>query len=192
MKNINWKKALPLLVLIAMIVLGAIYIPALIDQNQEKVTIETVSTLHKIIDVSELSTSECVYNGVVKVADENKPERIAYYISYEAKIKAGIDLEKVEINMDSENKVITITLPEIRINDIVVDETTFDYIFNNNRKDELGQTATSLKLCKEDVVNEIEDISVIYDLARQNAVNIVKGLVSPFVESLRGYSLEIK
>ena len=192
MKSINWKKTLPVLALLAVIILGAIFIPEMIKKNQKEVNINTVSTLHKIIDVNELSTSECVYNGVVKVTDENNPEKIDYYISYEAKVKAGIDIDKVDITMDSENKVITITLPEIKINDIVVDETTFDYIFNNNRKDELGQTAVSLKLCKEDVVNEIENIDVVYDLARQNAVNIVKGLVSPFVESLRGYSLEIK
>ncbi|MBQ1447942.1 MAG: DUF4230 domain-containing protein [Erysipelotrichaceae bacterium] len=192
MKSINWKKTLPVLALLAVIILGAIFIPEMIKKNQKEVNINTVSTLHKIIDVNELSTSECVYNGVVKVTDENNPEKIDYYISYEAKVKAGIDIDKVDITMDSENKVITITLPEIKINDIVVDETTFDYIFNNNRKDELGQTAVSLKLCKEDVVNEIENIDVVYDLARQNAVNIVKGLVSPFVESLRGYSLQIK
>ena len=192
MKSINWKKTLPVLALLAVIILGAIFIPEMIKKNQKEVNINTVSTLHKIIDVNELSTSECVYNGVVKVTDENNPEKIDYYISYEAKVKAGIDIDKVDITMDSENKVITITLPEIKINDIVVDETTFDYIFNNNRKDELGQTAVSLKLCKEDVVNEIENIDVVYELARQNAVNIVKGLVSPFVESLRGYSLEIK
>ena len=192
MKSINWKKTLPVLALLAVIILGAIFIPEMIKKNQKEVNINTVSTLHKIIDVNELSTSECVYNGVVKVTDENNPEKIDYYISYEAKVKAGIDIDKVDITMDSENKVITITLPEIKINDIIVDETTFDYIFNNNRKDELGQTAVSLKLCKEDVVNEIENIDVVYELARQNAVNIVKGLVSPFVESLRGYSLQIK
>jgi hypothetical protein len=192
MKSINWKKTLPVLALLAVIILGAIFIPEMIKKSQKEVNINTVSTLHKIIDVNELSTSECVYNGVVKVTDENNPEKIDYYISYEAKVKAGIDIDKVDITMDSENKVITITLPEIKINDIVVDETTFDYIFNNNRKDELGQTAVSLKLCKEDVVNEIENIDVVYELARQNAVNIVKGLVSPFVESLRGYSLQIK
>ncbi len=192
MKSINWKRTLPVLALLAVIILGAIFIPEMIKKNQKEVNINTVSTLHKIIDVNELSTSECVYNGVVKVTDENNPEKIDYYISYEAKVKAGIDIDKVDITMDSENKVITITLPEIKINDIVVDEATFDYIFNNNRKDELGQTAVSLKLCKEDVVNEIENIDVVYELARQNAINIVKGLVSPFVESLRGYSLEIK
>ncbi|MBR2809345.1 MAG: DUF4230 domain-containing protein, partial [Erysipelotrichaceae bacterium] len=100
MKSINWKKTLPVLALLAVIILGAIFIPEMIKKNQKEVNINTVSTLHKIIDVNELSTSECVYNGVVKVTNENNPEKIDYYISYEAKVKAGIDIDKVDITMD--------------------------------------------------------------------------------------------
>ena len=68
--------------------------------KEEKPEIITQSTLEKIINVSELSTYEAVYNGVAKVMNEKKPENVDYYVSYEAKVKAGIDFEKVDIAVD--------------------------------------------------------------------------------------------
>ena len=54
------------------------------------------STLEDIINVSDLSTFEAVYNGIAKVTDEDNPEKVNYYVSYDAKVKAGIDFEKVD------------------------------------------------------------------------------------------------
>ena len=42
------------------------------------------STLEDIINVSDLSTFEAVYNGIAKVTDEDNPEKVNYYVSYDA------------------------------------------------------------------------------------------------------------
>ena len=60
-------------------------------------TITTESSLERIINLSKLSTFEAIYNGVAEVHDANDPGSIDYYVSYEAKVKAGFDFEKISI-----------------------------------------------------------------------------------------------
>ena len=91
------------------------------------------STLEDIINVSDLSTFEAVYNGIAKVTDEDNPEKVNYYVSYDAKVKAGIDFEKVDITVNTDEKIITVMLPEIKITDVNVDITSLDYIFENEK-----------------------------------------------------------
>lgn len=150
------------------------------------------STLEKIINVSDLSTYEAVYNGIAKVTDEEKSEKVNYYVSYEAKVKAGIDFEKVDIAVDNENKMITVKLPEIKITDVTVDITSLDYIFENKRANTSTVSEEAYKKCIEDVTNESNTEQAIYQLAEQNAQNIVKALITPFIEQLDDeYQLQI-
>ena len=82
-------------VLIVLCVLGIVLISGK-KNKEDKTEIVTKSTLEKIINVSELSTYEAVYNGVAKVMNDKKTEKIDYHVYYEARVKAGIDFENVE------------------------------------------------------------------------------------------------
>lgn len=150
------------------------------------------STLEKIINVSDLSTFEAVYNGIAKVVNEENQEKVDYYVSYDAKVKAGIDFEKVEITIDDENKVISIKLPKIKLTDINVDITSLDYIFENDKANTPTVAEQAYKKCIEDVTNESSSENAIYELAEQNAKNIIEALVRPFIEQLDAeYQLQI-
>jgi hypothetical protein len=150
------------------------------------------STLEKVINVSDLSTFEAIYNGVASVANEEKPENIDYYVSYEAKVKAGIDFEKVNLEVNEDEKRITVTLPEVKITDVNVDIASLDYIFMNKRANTETVSAQAYKKCIEDVTNESNSTTAIYELAKQNARNIVEALIKPFVEQLDSkYELKI-
>lgn len=152
----------------------------------------TKSTLEKIINVSDLSTFQAVYNGIAKVMNETNPEKVDYYVSYEAKVKAGIDFEKVDIAVEHEKKIITVKLPEIEIKDVDVDITTLDYIFENEKANTSTVSQEAYKKCIEDATNESNDTKAIYELAEQNAKNIVEALIKPFVEQLdEEYELQI-
>ena len=153
----------------------------------------TKTTLEKIIDVSELSTFEATYNGIAKVMNEEKPENVDYYVYYEAKVKAGIDFEKVTVNVDNEQKVVTVTLPEVQINDVNVDIGSLEYIFENKKADTSTISEIAYKKCIEDVTEESKNTEAIYTLAQQNAKNVIEALVKPFIEQLdEEYTLEIK
>ena len=87
------------LVIAAVVILVAIAAVAVLLQTsgreEPQPQVFNKSTLERIINVSELSTFTAVYNGIARVANEKKPEKIDYYVSYEATVNAGIDFQKV-------------------------------------------------------------------------------------------------
>lgn len=181
--------------MIAVVIVIAIVCSSLVAKNffkKSEPEIINKNTLEKIINVNDLSTFEAVYNGIAKVANEKNPEKIDYYVSYNAKVKAGIDFEKVEITVDNEKKVIAVKLPEIKITDVNVDITSLDYIFENNKANTSTVSEQAYKKCIEDVKNESSNENAIYELAEQNAHNIIEALISPFVGQLDAeYQLQI-
>lgn len=158
----------------------------------KKAQIITTATLEQIIDVDELSTYEALYNGICTVMNEKKKEKADYHVYYEAKVKAGIDFEKVEISIDQDTKNIKVDIPEIKITSADVDITSLDFIFENNKANDATVSEEAYRKCKEDVKQESSKDEAIYRLAEQNAENIIKALINPFVSQLDSeYTLEI-
>lgn len=153
----------------------------------------TKSTLEKIVHISDLSTFESVYNGIAKVMNEKKPDKVDYYVSYEAKVKAGFDVERVELEVDDAKKVISVTIPEIKITGIDVDIASLDYIFMNDKANESTVSEQAYKKCIEDVENESSSENAIYTLAGKNAKDVITALINPFIEQLDDdYELTVK
>ena len=138
-KKVNRKKTAVVAVIVAVILILGVSSLVLLSKSTKKSepSIITTSTLEKILNVSDLSTFEAIYNGVAKVVSPDDPQKIDYYVSYDATVKAGIDFEHVEISVDDETKIISVKLPEIKITDITVDIESMDYIFIN---DNTGKT----------------------------------------------------
>lgn len=152
----------------------------------------TNSTLESMLNISELSTFEAIYNGIAAVPNPNKPEKIDYHVSYEAHVKAGIDFDKIVHSFDSENKQLIISLPPVSITNIIVDIGSLDFIFENNRANTSTVSEQAYKACIEDVTRESVNQKAIYTLAAQNAENIVQALIRPFMTQLDStYSLVI-
>ena len=185
-KQLSKKMQLIILVIAAVLVVGiAVFaITQLSSSKETEPEVITVSTLERIINVSELSTFTAVYNGIAEVMNEKKPEDIDYYVSYEARVDAGIDFEKIGITVDSEAKVIQVTVPEVYITDINVDIASLDFIFINDKANTSTVTQAAFKACENDVKNESEQQDAIFDLAKQNAINILTALVKPIVEQM--------
>ncbi len=175
--------------LAVVIVLFALFQVGGTKDHEAEVTV--VSTLERIINVSDLSTFTAVYNGIAEVPNERNPDKVDYYVSYEARVEAGIDFSAVEISM--ENGVITVDIPNVKINDIIVDISSLDFIFFNNKANQSTVTQQAFKACEEDARTESESQEAILELAQQNASNIVTALVKPMIDQLgEGYSLVVE
>lgn len=170
-----------LVLVIVVLVMAFIVIPTARNSKKQAQVI-TVSTLQEIIDVSELSTFTAVYNGIAQVMNQDNPESVDYYVSYEAKVNAGIDFEQVEIDLDEEAKTIRITMPPVELTDVNVDISSLDFIFYNQKLNTSTVTETAYKACEADVEKESQEQQAIYDLAEQNAKNILTALVKPIVD----------
>lgn len=144
--------------------------------------IVTATTLEKIISTSELSTYTAVYNGIAEVYNPNNPEQLDYYVSYCARVNAGIDFCQVKVEINEESKNIYIHVPEVYITDVNVDITSMDFMFYNSKANTSTVTEAAYKACEADVTVESERQGAIRDLARQNAINILTALTKPIVE----------
>lgn len=183
-------------VLLALIVLvvAALIVILIVSVGSKESTPEVISksTLEKIIKVSDLSTFEAVYNGIAKVSSEDNPEEVDYYVSYDAKVKAGVDFNKVDIDIDKDKKMIYVKIPEIKITDVNVDIASLDYIFINDSANTSTVSAEAYEKCIEDVTNESNGENAVFELAEQNAHNIIEALINPFVEQFdEEYKLQI-
>lgn len=160
------------------------------NSNKSKKEIVSVSSLEKIVNVSELSTFSAVYNGVAKVYNSENSDEIDYYVSYNAKIKAGIDFDKVSISIkDNEDKKsntknVTITIPKVHITKVEVDIASLDFIFINSSANKSSVSEQAYKACVDDATNESKEQKAIYTLAEQNAKSVVKALVEPILSQL--------
>lgn len=190
-KGLTFKFILFLIMIIAAMTTYLIY--DFKKQNKkEEPEIITKTNLEKVLNVSDLSTFEAIYNGIAAVAGEEKPENIDYYVYYEAKVKAGIDFKQIKVDVNEKAKLITVTLPEVKITDVDVDIASLDYIFINNKSNTQTVSAKAYKKCIEDVTDESNSTSEIYESAKLNARNMVEALIKPFTEQLdSSYKLEI-
>lgn len=176
--------------ILAVFLLRMLAVPKMFDKLKPEPEVITVSTLEKIINVSELSTFTAVYNGIAQVMNEKKTD---YYVSYEARVNAGIDFEKIDITVDSKAKIITIDLPEVHITDITVDIASLDFIFCNKKANTSSVSQEAFKACEADVQRESEQQTAIFELAQQNAKNVLTALINPIVEQMdSGYALMIE
>lgn len=123
---------------------------------------------------------------------KRKPDQVDYYVAYEAKVNAGFDFKKVAIALDEDQKRITLTIPKIEKAAVTVDIRTLDYIFQNNKSETNTVSAQAYKACIADATKESEKEPAIKALAEQNAKNIMKALINPFLENFDSdYELEI-
>lgn len=191
MKKMNHKTVIIVSGVVVIIVLLIVLVASMPRIGDTEVI--TKASLEKIVNISELSTYEAVYNGVAIVYNEKKNEKIDYYVSYDARVKAGIDVEKIQYDIDEKNKVLIVEIPEVQINEVTVDMKTMDFMFVNDKANTSGVSEIAYKECIKDVENESVEKETIKLLAEENAKNIIKALMEPFIEQLdEKYTLEIK
>ena len=191
--GLKWPMRLPILVgIIGLLALVAVVAFFQIGGGKEReAEITVVSTLERIINVSDLSTFTAVYNGIAEVKDEKNPDKVDHYVSYEARVEAGIDFSNVNISL--KDGVITVDIPDVKINDIIVDISSLDFLFFDNSANKLTVSEQAFKACEEDARSESESQEAILELAQQNAENVVKALVKPIIDQLgEGYDLVVE
>lgn len=187
-------KYIILILLLAVIAVAGVWTAFHIKEGRkETTTVISKTTLEKVLDISELSTGKAVYHGIAHVYDPKNDERVLYHVAYDATVKAGIDTDKIKIKIDKEAKKVTVTLPEVQIQDINVDMGTLDYMFESKRSQTESVSKDAYQAAIADVTKECKDNEEIKDLAKENAKNVVKGVLGTLLEQQEeAYTLEVK
>jgi hypothetical protein len=168
------------LFIVAVICVKLAILPAYNKYFGGETTIITKSTLTDVIKTSQISTYQMTYNGVAKKVKKGE-KKVAYLVNYEANIKAGVDMRKIEIMSIEDNKI-SIKLPAIEIEEPNVDMQKLDYIFYDKSEDKEGVTNEAYKLAVNDAKMETKNNKAIKKLAEDNLKRLLKALIDPLIE----------
>ena len=176
--------------LYAPIILGIIFIIAfgylrffgVLDSGEEKILVR--STLMDAIDITELSTSQFTYNGIAEVYKNENSTKVTCHVRYSAKIKAGIDMNEVDFEIDNNNKTVKPILPSVQITTNLVEEESLSFIPSEVKVD-LKEVLTA---CKKDASQEAAKSEELIESAEENLKSIIEALLYPILDA-NNYSI---
>jgi|GEM_PF-1806118 len=150
----------------------------------DKASIKTSSLLMDAIDISELSMAEFRYRGIADIYSDEERTRVRCRVCYNAIVKAGIDMEKVHFDVDTERRVVTAVLPDIDLKVTIIDEQSMALL----PSDVNVGIDSMLKYSKEDAETEARESTELINTAQENLKATIEGLLFPILKA-QGYSL---
>ncbi len=151
-------------------------------------TILTSSQLEEVLQIDDLSVCAITYNGVAEVPQKNHPTKVAYYVSYEAEVKASINMADIDVQIDDnvgegQAKKIIVTLPQLQVKQINVDMASLDYMFIKKNANTADVSEEAYAACIADAGSECRGNEVFLQMAKENCENTVKALLMPIIEN---------
>ena len=142
------------------------------------------SRLIKMVDIGELSVSNIIFNGIVDMYSDNDFEKtnVICHVSYESTVKIGIDIEKIEFDIDTEAKQLRVILPEIMLQSPVIDVASLQFMPANPNID----IQDIISACRNDALDRAEKADVLSHTAENNLRSIIEALTLPLLEE-EGY-----
>ncbi len=169
--------------LIAIII--ACFVRFVLPQNKSGSTSVNVSSiLTEATDLAELSTGEFRYRGIADIYTNENRNQIRCRVCYNATVKAGIDMKKLQKDVDEKNKTVTVTLPDIDLKVTIVDEQSMSLLPSDA---DVG-IDSMLRYSKEDAEREARKSEELMNTAQDNLRATIEGLLYPILKA-RGYSL---
>lgn len=151
--------------------------------EEGKVYTLTKAELQQVVTTSKLYTAEYPYNGIATVY-ETDGTGVKYYVAYEGKVKAGIDVSKIQVELDEAAEVITIRLPQVEMEEPIVDAGTLQYIFEDEKYNTEHVAQEAYKIAIADLKKKLEDDETILSAATQTAKTAEKAMVEPWVNQV--------
>lgn len=111
----------------------------------------------------------------------------SFSFSYEGKVTAGVEFDKVKVTKDEENKVIYVELPEPVLFDPVIDTGSYEFyevdnsLFNPIEPEDYAVALDELVKAEKD---NAENSTVLED-ARNNAMNMIEGFAKGIASNYR-------
>lgn len=190
--NPKCMKRLLMLMLLCCVILGTLIMSKdkllIIGKQTPTSTVVSAPDLEKVIKESRISTFTAVYNGIAEVPDSENPDNISYYVRYEARVRAGFDLNDLDVTTDG--TAILVTIPPITLDTPNVDIGSLDRM-NVTKRDKLSElNGDEYRICEADAAEEASKKEAIIDLAEENAENTIRGLMQPFLDGINYTDVE--
>lgn len=182
------KSVRPIIYLALLAVIAVSVCLIVTSPGKKKITKNMI--MEKIENASELTSAKMVYTGLMKYSDGKIPfiNQEAFSMIYSATVRAGIDVEKLDVDIGSSQVVITV--PKVEILDISIDEDSIEFydrkfaLFKDDSKDDVVEAMKEIK--KE--LQEKEDVEQLKMSAKQQIETL---LTSLFGDAVGNKKLEI-
>lgn len=184
-------KKVKIIIGISIIVAVCVFIVLGVNRKSD---VDTIFLKQILTKSSELTTAKLTITGLSDYNDEGVYifNRADFTMCFTAIIRAGINLENVQIDSDPIQKKILITIPEAEIMDVKIDPNNIKFygtgfaLFNVNEKEDL---AKALSLAEADARKEASSTGIL-DLANQQSETLIKGILANAIP--KGYTMEVK
>lgn len=181
--TVNKIKLIRTAIIAAVILFFLIFVIKKIDaylDARKKPALSAEKLTEQLVACSDLTTAEIIYNGVVRFEEDGIPliNENSFLMMYSARVKAGIDISQVKVNVTS-NKVI-VTLPEVTIQDLIIDTDTLEFydvttsLFNQTQQSDV---VVAVNYAKEDV-KQHADIPGLLAKAKEQTEILIRGLLT--------------
>lgn len=185
------RKSKFVVICVIVVILVVTILFSILFAKERKITTIAESSLKEVIETSELSTVEFIYNSIVTVPDEDGNPK--YHVAYEGTVKAGFDFNAITTEVDKENKKIVIVIPEIKINSVNINDETLDFIFIKDKYDTETTFQEAYKTSYDDLEKKAEANEIIKQTAYENAIDNMKAIIMPLEAKLpNGYSFDFR
>lgn len=182
------------LIMAVVIVFGVVYVVSKLTNlwsKKDEPDITNAFISEKLEAVSDLTSAELIYNGLIRYTDGNIPilTQKGFSMVYCAEIEAGIHLSEVDVNV-TDSKV-EIVLPEIEVLDINIDSDSIQFydeksaLFNWTEREDVVE---AMKAAEEDVMANAE-IDKLKAKAKRQTTQLLQGV---FEEIIGDRTLEIR
>jgi hypothetical protein len=174
------------------------FLPSSSASNEIKTL--SITTVKSVVEkASDLITTKYVYTDADTTEDANSLfgweiplTKSTTVFTYSGKIGLGVDLSKVKYEIDDENKVINITLPDIEIKTNEIDENSFKYPFQQNsifNPQDMGDTTQLLAKLKSDHAEAVMGDTDLMNQAKSNTKEVISSFLTSSADT-QGYTVK--
>lgn len=196
-KSSKSKGIIKRLILIIIIVVIVFF---LINTYSNGGNIETKAkiSLDKIVEKSDLETANITYNVIGKKCknekkcdlNSNKINNFEYVVSCKGTLTAGIDFSKVKIDVDNNNKILKIEMPEVTLKG---EPTIGSVKFLNGSEVPADELPAARKLCQETVKTRSEEDNKLLPAAKEQAKIVLEEFYKNWIKAYdSSYKVEVK
>ena len=164
----NWEKISLGVLLVFGIVFMILLFSSILGNNQTISYSSTNSDLINTKEISTLSVSEFVYNGIARTYKKNgDPD---YNVLYRSTVKVSVDAEGIKYDVDEKNKTVIFMFPEFTVESPIIDIASLSVIPDRNDL----YIDDEIKLCRSDALSEAKQSKKLISSAQENLKSIMK------------------
>ena len=183
------RKKIGVLAIIFTVVLLALYIWLFVYNSEPKITSERLNLM--LSESSELTAAKLNGKGYSMYEDDGIPiiNSSDFLMIYDYTVRAGFDVEDVEVDVNNLTKTVTVKIPKSRILDAKVEVNSMKFydedfaLFNVDEKEDLQRALTAAEV---DVYKDSAE-SGILEYADNHSAALIKGIIGNVIP--KDYSL---